>query len=102
MGAVVLTDDHVMAISSRSDIVGLFPELRAEIARAKPASGGCGRCNKNRGAVDLNKMLMEVNRVKSNILALSSERKDLLKKLLNASSLTLYVKTPNGVEKRVV
>jgi hypothetical protein len=77
-------------LSKRSDIISKFPFFRLS---GKIATGTCGGCG---GGAKRNKRLEELARVKAAIVGLPQGQKDLLKAILKADTVTLYLPSANG------
>jgi hypothetical protein len=92
----VLSDDAVFALAGRGEVVKHFPFFIASV-RSVPRNCGCNRTLEQR------KIRHEAaTAVKRTLLTLNQERKDLLKQVLNAKTITFYIPGPRGVEKHSI
>lgn len=87
---VLLTDTILLSLSKRSDIISKFPFFRIA---GKIATGTCGGCN---AGIKRNKRIEELTRVKAAIVGLPQGQKNLLKDILKAETITLYLPSANG------
>ena len=89
-GKLPLTDAILLSLSKRSDIISKFPFFRIT---GKIATGTCGGCD---GGGKRSKRMEELTRVKTAIVGLPQGQKDLLKAILKAETITLYLPSANG------
>lgn len=90
VGKLPLTDAILFSLSKRSDITSKFPFFRLS---GKIATGTCGGCG---GGGKRNKRLEELTRVKIAIVGMPKGQKDLLKAILKAETITLYLPGSSG------
>jgi hypothetical protein len=81
------------ALARRADIVAQFPFLRS-VQAAK--TRGCGRCGRRRVVEDASK---KMNAAKRAIADLPADKKELLKRLIHASDVTMYLRVEGGVKR---
>jgi hypothetical protein len=92
----VLADDKILSLSRRGDVIRHFPFLKV---KTREITRSCG-CNRT---LEQKKVRHEaINGVKRALISLPKERIDLLKTLLGAETLTLYIANPNGIEKHSI
>jgi len=89
-GRLPLTDAVLLSLTKRSDIVSKFPFFRIV---GKIATGTCGGCGSN---AKRNKRMEELTRIKVTIVGLPQGQKDLLKAILKAEIITLYLPSAGG------
>ena len=86
---LLIEESTLIAMASNPSIVKEFPFLNGlKTTPATPKAGGCGRCNQKAG-----RRISVVNGIKQSLLAMGAEKKQRLKKLLNAEKVKIRVAT---------
>lgn len=84
---LLLTDDVLMALAMRSDLLSQFPFLRLQIGSV-PST-----CRCNRPAALRQAQIHATHAVKNSLLALPANRLDALKKALGADRLEFFTRS---------
>lgn len=95
---LVLSDGVAAALKAHPLVAAEFAFVRD--VKAMLAKASCKPCSQR--AIQRRVEAADVNKIKLQILSLPQDRKDRLKSLLGAKTLTLFVSTPNGVKKYTV
>jgi len=87
---IILTDGALLAVAGRGDILKEFPFFRAPAANAVRTC--CGR------RADRNLLATHCRIVREALIRLPADRKQVLKRLLGAGKVVLFVRGARGVE----
>jgi hypothetical protein len=86
---LLVEEATLMAMASNPNLVKEFPFLNGlKTAPASPKAGGCGRCSQK-----ASRRISVVNGIKQSLIAMGAEKKQRLKKLLNAEKVKIRVAT---------
>ena len=84
---MVIEESTLVSMASNPNIVKEFPFLSGlNTTPATPKTGGCGRCNQK-----ASRRISVVNGIKQSLIAMGAEKKQKLKKLLNAEKVKIRV-----------
>ncbi len=97
--SVILTDTVVTALNHHPTLKAEFPFVRA--APRLRAKSSCNKCNKSKSRMDIADAV-DINSVKEQITQLTGDRLARFKSLIGASEITLFLRTPAGVQKRTL
>lgn len=92
---VVLTDEVLMSFGNRPDVKARWPFMGIRLV----AATNCGRCGNKMARQSL---YNEATRVKRSLMGLPQNEREVLKQMLNATSIVMYVPTPSGVQRMVL
>lgn len=94
--SLVLTDEQLMMLTMRGDVLGVFPQFRTY---RPSAVGGC-KCSANSALLEARTAAL--TSLKALLLGFSEADRNKLKKALNVSSLVLFTAGPRGAEKHTL
>jgi len=91
----ILSDEALMTLSQRADIIKNFPFMQV----VKPQNvKAC--CNKSAEIRKANKQILDT--LKQTLLSMDAGKKELLHRLLKVSQITIYKSSPRGIQKHVI
>ena len=96
-GVLVLDEHTLRGLTHHNSVVELVPELKT-LKNLTPPKQGCGSCAAKTYQA---KSAAICTRIKQQIATLPDDKKEQLKKLLNASQLRMYI-TVNGKNTAIV